>query len=844
MRRLFRILLVGVLLTSILLPASAQRRVTVSGYMTDASSGEPLLSAAVLDLATRQGAVTNSFGYYTLTLPEGSHELEYSYMGYTSATLPLALARDTVIDIRLTPVPQELTGAVVTATHSEIGVRGTQMSAIEVPVAQIKTIPAIGGEVDILKALQLLPGVQSGTEGSAGMYIRGGGPDENLLLLDGVPLYNVNHMMGFFSVFDADAVKNVTLYKGSFPARFGSRLSGVVDVRLKDGNDQEFHWGISVGLLAAKINAEGPIVKGKTTFNLSLRRTYYDIFTAPILALVSKSQTGVGTTAGYYFYDLSGKLTHKFSNHDKLYVSLYAGDDDVYARIRENYEDNYMRTEDDGSATHVHEKEFSKMNLGWKWGNVVTAARWNHLFSPKLFMNTTLNYTRYRHRLSIGMEESHEQQYGTKPGAADISSSTDTLNATVGYNSLINDLSVGADFEYKPLPEHDIRFGADYIFHNFKPSVTTISMKTGYSDGMASFSQKQDTTFGDSRLLTREAALYAEDNWSVTDWLKFNVGLRWSYYHTASKNYHSLEPRLSLRFLLSNDLSFKASYSEMGQYLHLLSNSSLSMPTDLWVPVTDRIAPMRSHQGAAGVFYSRGLFDFSIEGYYKTMDNVVEYRDGASFLGSTAGWEDKVAMGYGWSYGVEFLVQKKTGNTTGWLGYTWARTMRRFDREGNIINFGEPFPAKYDRRHDLSLVVNHKFNKKIDLSGTFVFGSGVCGSLAMQKVLAPRYEDAEGLVSPTDTPYFDRRNNYRMPAYHRLDLGINFHRPLSKGGERIINLSLYNVYSHQNPFLVYDGSVTDYEARPDGTLVVTSRKVLKQLSIFPIMPSISWSFKF
>ena len=844
MRNLTRLSLTALLLALMALPAGAQKRVTVSGYMTDATSGEPLLSAAVLEPATRQGAVTNNFGYYTLTLPAGEHTLEYTYMGYTTAEVSLTLVRDTLLDIKLMPVPTELTGAVVTATHSEIGVRGTQMSAIEVPVTQIKRIPAIGGEVDILKALQLLPGVQSGTEGSAGLYIRGGGPDENLLLLDGVPLYNVNHMMGFFSVFDADAIKNVTLYKGSFPARFGSRLSGVVDVRLKDGNDQEFHWGFSVGLLAAKINMEGPIIKGKTTFNLSLRRTYYDVFTAPALAAISLNQTGLGTTAGYYFYDLSGKLTHKFSNHDKLYVSLYGGDDDVYAHIKETDNRSYTQKDDDNKVTYCADSYMNRMNLGWKWGNVVTAARWNHIFSPQLFMNTTLNYTRYRHRLSIGMDERNATMYGSKAGGSDLGFEADTLQADLGYNSLINDISVGADFEYRPAPEHDIRFGTDFIFHTFKPSVTTISMKAGYTDGTETVSQKQDTTFGDKNMLTREAAVYAEDNWSLTDWFKFNAGLRWSLYHTSTKTYQSLEPRLSFRLLFSNDLSFKASYSEMSQYLHLLSNSNLSLPTDLWVPVTDRIAPMRSRQGAAGVFYSRGQFDFSIEGYYKTMDNVVEYRDGASFMGATAGWEDKVAMGRGWSYGVEFLIQKKSGNTTGWLGYTWARTMRLFDREDNIINFGEPFPAKYDRRHDLSLVVNHKFNQKIDLSGTFVFGSGICGSLAMQNVLTPVYDEDEGFVYPSGTPYFERRNNYRMPSYHRLDLGINFHKTLRKGGERIFNISIYNTYNHQNPFLVYDSSKTEYETGPDGSLTVTSRKVLKQLSIFPIMPSLSWSYKF
>jgi len=837
-----------------LLPSGSlfAQKCTISGHMTDIASGESLISAAVLNRVTADGAVTNNYGYYTLTLPCGDVDLEYSYIGYESVVKHFKLTRDTVINVAFKPVNESLTGATVTASRSETGVRGTQMSAIEVPVNLIKSLPAIGGEVDVIKALQLLPGVQSGTEGSAGMYVRGGGPDENLLLLDGVPLYNVNHMGGFFSVFDADAIKNVTLYKGSFPARFGSRLSSVVDVRLKDGNDQEFHGSGSIGLLSAKFNLEGPIAKGKTTFNVSARRTYYDILAQPIIGYILKQESDADdrmkANVGYYFYDLNAKVTHKFSNRDRLFLSYYMGDDKVYARISEKYRssyDNDMEWEADGVKyrykTHTESQSSEDMDLAWNWGNIVGAARWNHIFSPKLFMNLTANYTQYRHALDLeSFSWSKEVVTGDRQ-----SSSSDTTSVAMGYNSLINDISAGADFEYHPSPAHDVKFGANYTHHMFKPSISSISMTEKYSESGEHFNSKVDTMFGDKNMLTDEVAAYAEDNWTVASFLKLNLGLRYSLYSVGSKTYHSLEPRVSMRILVNDDLSFKAAYTEMSQYIHLLSNSNISLPTDLWVPVTADIAPMRSRQAAAGAFYSWNTFDFSVEGYYKTMDNVLEYRDGASFLGSTTGWEQKVACGRGWSYGVEFLAQRKVGKTTGWVGYTWSKSMRQFDREGNIINFGQPFPAKYDRRHDLSIVVNHKFSERFDLSGTFVYGTGTCGSLAMQYIQAPNVDiDGSYLFDYySSTSYLESRNNYRLPSYHRADLAANFHKQL-KRCERIISISVYNAYNRKNPFIVYPGYESESTVEADGTLSVTSRPVLYQLSIFPIMPSISWTYKF
>ena len=778
--------------------AAAQKKYTVSGYMTDAASGESLISAALLERGSGLGTVTNNFGFYTLTLPAGEVFLEYSYTGYETVRNTFNLTRDTVIHTKLQFAPEMLAGASVTATRSEIGVRGTQMSAIEIPVHQIQRVPALAGEVDVIKAIQLLPGVQSGTEGSAGLYVRGGGPDENLLLLDGVPIYNVNHMMGFFSVFNADAIKNVTLYKGSFPARFGSRLSSILDIRMKDGNDQEFHGGASIGLLAAKFNLEGPIVKGKTTFSVSARRTYYDVLSQPLIAwaVAREAEDGERATGGYYFYDLNAKVTHTFSNRDKLYASWYMGDDDVYARFR----------------TEEADLE-SRFKMGWQWGNLVGSLRWNHVFNPRLFVNTTVNYTQYRHKLNIEMTERF----------MGIDNSETEVN--MKYNSLINDISAAMDFEYSPNPSHDVRFGATAIRHAFKPSVSTIRFKETYGSDQAAI----DTTFGDKNLFTTEAAAYVEDNWTVTSWLKLHAGLRYSLYASSKHVYHSVEPRLSVRALLSDDLSLKASYAEMSQAVHMLSNSNISLPTDLWVPSTDRIEPMRSRQTAAGIFYTPGSVEFSVEGYWKTMDNVLEYRDGASFLGSTTGWEDKVAMGRGWAYGVEFLAQKKTGKLTGWIGYTWSKTMRQFDREGNIINFGKPFPAKYDRRHDLSITASYEFNKKIDVAATFVYGTGVCGSLPLQyiSVIHGFINDWEYFYPTLPVQYLEGRNNYRLPSYQRLDLGVNFHRTFGNGHHRTISISVYNAYNRNNPFLVYQ-----------------SGNQLIQLSIFPIMPSLSYTYEF
>ncbi|MDY3979410.1 MAG: TonB-dependent receptor [Tidjanibacter sp.] len=801
---------------------------TVSGHIMNARSHESLIGATTFDNISSRGTVTNEYGFYSLTLPKGNVELECSYVGFSPKTISFTLKADTVVNILLDEqiVVEEV---IVYGNRRYTGALSEQMSAIEIPVSQIKSTPTLFGENDVLKAIQLLPGVQAGSEGSAGIYVRGGGQDENLLLLDGVPVYNVNHMFGFFSVFNADAIKNVTLFKGSFPARFGSRLSSVIDVRTNDGDMFSYHGNVSVGLISSKINLEGPIWKGHTSFNISARRTYADALAVPAMSIISKKESNDSskTYGGYYFYDLNAKINHKFSDRDRLYLSFYIGDDEIYAKIRSNWSSN-----NDGEGNITNEQTHVK--LDWNWGNIITSLRWNHVISPRLFMDASATFTRYRHNLSVGTESSTTTNQAL--------SNSQTL--TLGANSGIYDYTAKVDFDWSISPENTMRFGASYVNHTFVPDIST--MRASYSDQIENpeTGQPQDTvvvqsfTMGNNRIHADETTLYVEEDLSVGDFLKANIGLNYSTFTVRKKFYHSLQPRLSVRALLAENLSLKAGYAYMTQYIHLLSNNSISLPTDLWVPVTDRIKPMTSQQYSAGVFYDiRGLFDLSVEGYYKTMDNLLEYKDGASLMATTSGWEDKVSMGRGWSYGVEFLLQRSVGRLTGWIGYTWSKSLRRFDRAGQVINGGKPFYAKYDRRHDLSITAAYKISDRIDMGATWIFNTGNCATLALQK-----YQSLDG----GQVDYVASRNNYRYDPYHRLDLGINFHKQ-KKHGVRTWNISVYNAYNHMNPFFVYQDTetTTTVENTPQGIVINnSSRRVLKKTTIFPIIPSISYSYKF
>ena len=796
----------------LLSPACLWAQHTVSGTITDQTSGETLIGATILDTRSGKGTTTNVNGRYTLTLKGSEAVLRITFVGYEPIYDTISLSSNTIRNYILKP---SITLSEIVVTAERVNSReSSQMSALEMPVEQLKAVPVLFGEADIIKAIQLLPGVQSGNEGTGGMYVRGGGPDQNLFLLDGIPLYNVNHLGGFFSAFNADAVKNVTLFKGSFPARFGGRLSSVLDVTTNNGNDKKIHGNISIGAISAKFNLEGPIVKEKTTFCISARRTYADFIMRPIIRKLATDIDGkTKLVAGYYFYDANAKITHKFSDKSRLYATFYMGDDDVYTRIR--------------TESSLAEDQY--LDFRNNWGNTVGGLRWNYVLNPKLFMNLSLSYTGYSNRMIAAIDK---LAYIT-PDSVQQS----TMNGD--YISKIHDLTGRLDFSFIPTPEHDIQFGTYYTNHTIIPSVASGSID--YFDQIQMDDPfRMEAKLRDDTTRSHEIVAFAEDDWSINDIFKVNMGLHFSSFGVEDTFYPSLQPRISGRALLGENLSVKVGYAYMSQYMHLLSTTSVSLPTDLWVPSTKRIKPMTAQQVAAAVNYSIPLVvELSVEGYYKHMHNIIEYRDGATTFGSTAGWEDLVCVGDGWTYGVEFLAQRTFGRLTGWLAYTWSRTTHLFNRPGQELNNGNPFPAKYDRRHDFSIVLTYKINDWCDASATWVFSTGNTATLAMQKYpVASDDPDAYDLNSNLSNTlsHVSSRNNFRMPNYHRADISVNFHRQFKrKNWHRTINVSVYNLYNKQNPYLTYTSNQYSYRGYS---------KALMQLSIFPILPSVAYTLYF
>ncbi len=778
----------GLFFLLILSISAIAQKFTISGYIKDVETSESLIGATVIEQRKSSGTTVNSHGFYSLTLPKDSITLHFSFVGYQPKILRFFLERDTILDIKMQS-SNLLNEVVIEATKADAIHESSKMSTISIPIEQIKSLPALFGETDILKIIQLMPGVQSGNEGGTGLYVRGGGPDQNLILLDGVPVYNVSHLFGFFSILNADAVNHVELTKGGFPARYGGRLSSVIDINMKDGNMKEIKGEGSIGLISAKVMVEGPIIKDKTSFIVSARRTYIDALAQPIIRLKTK-----GTRTGYYFYDLTLKFNHIINPKNRLYASTYFGNDKAYANSKDFYSDN---------DTEI----YSENDFNLKWGNVITAFRWNHVINKRIFSNVTGTYSRYLFDIS---QNYHEKQ--TSPGLPD-----ELINYGNHYFSEIRDWAIKTDFDYFPNPNHLVRFGVNTIWHRFSPGVYAYQSSVD-GNGKA----------GASIINASEAYAYIEDDWKLGERVKVNVGLHSSAFLVEEKLYPSLQPRFSSRYLLTDDLSLKASFSSMTQFIHLLTNAGTGLPTDLWVPSTARIKPQQANQVAIGLAKTyKSQYELSLEGYYKKMRNLIEYKDGASYLNVDQDWQNNVATnGNGKSYGIEFLFQKKSGIVTGWIGYTLSKTTRQFDE----INFGKEFPYKYDRRHDISVAISHEWNKRMDFSMVWVYGTG-------NSITLPRatYEAANNIdfnvPSSSVGTYFGERNSYRMKSYNRLDFTFSWWKD-KKWGRRKWTVGVYNAYSRLNPFFVN----LERDERLNYRLV--------QYSLFPIIPSITYSIKF
>ncbi len=771
------------------LPVSAQNKHTISGYIKDSLNGETLIGATITVQGQTKGISSNLYGFYSITLDEGKYILICSFIGYRYKAVAIDLTADTKINFEVLPKIYLAQEVVVTTKKRDANVKNAQMGKFTLPMEQIKSIPAFLGEVDLLKTIQFLPGVRNAGEGSAGIYVRGGGPDQNLILLDDAPVYNTGHLFGFFSIFNADAIKNVTLIKGGMPAQYGGRLSSVLDVSMKEGNNQKFQVEGGIGVIASRLSIQGPIKKNKSSFIISGRRTYIDALTKPFIKSTSQFKG-----SGYFFYDLNAKVNYIFSDKDRVYLSGYFGRD-VF--------------------DFVNGKQSLKINI--PWGNTTGTLRWNHVFNKKLFGNTTAVYNDYNFSFNA-LQNDFELKLA----------------------SGIRDLSIKQDFDLYPYTGHKLKFGGIYTYHKFTPSL---------------ISGKQDSTVfkpNNAQIkFAHEAALYIQDDWEINEKLKINAGLRYSWFQqtgpykiyqtddngnrldstvfgkgNAVKTYGGFEPRLTIRYALNDETSVKGSVTRNLQYIHLVSNAGTTLPTDIWVPSTYKVKPQISWLYAAGLFknFKDNMYETSVEVYYKQMQNQIEYEEGYTPTGLDD-TENSFAFGKGWSYGAEFFVNKAKGRLTGWVGYTLSWTWRKFQN----LNFGEKYPAKYDRRNDMSIVAMYELNKKWKLSAAFVFGTGNAATLPQ------RFYIVNGIL----TQEYSRINEYRLPPYHRLDMAaiLTPKKNIKRKWKSEWVFSVYNAYNRKNPYFVY----FDQTGSPfNGTLQIQA----KQVSLFPVIPAITWNVKF
>lgn len=734
---------------------------TISGYITDSTNGESAIGALAFIKGTTKGVSANVYGFYSITLPAGEYEICFSFLGYDLITQKINLKGNVTVNPKLSPVKNELAEVVIVADEQQEQVKSTQMGVIKIPIEQIKNIPTIGGETDIIKVMQLMPGVKRGGEGQNGMYVRGGSGDDNLILLDEATVYNVSHLFGFFSVFNNDALKDVTLIKGGFPSKYGGRLSSVMDIRMKDGDSE--HWKVEggIGLLSSRLTLQGPILTDKVTFLMAGRRSYIDkVFNA----VYGKN------VLPYYFYDVNTKLSYKISENDRLFLSHYDGDDVLSA-----------------------ESDSGLFDGGFKLGNSTFTARWNHLFSSKVFSNISLIYTKFRYDVEASI-----------PGNSFL------------VKSSIRDIGLKADVDIFDSPESHITWGYSFTNHNFRPNVVNTS---------GEISELLRSKEG-NLISTQEMGVYFGHEKTIDSLYKVYYGTRISMLTGDSFAYAGLEPRLSVNYSLSETQSIKLGYSYMKQYVHLVSSSSIALPTDLWYPVTKKVKPQSSHQ-IAGAYTQKikkinSLFTF--EAYYKWLNHLIEYREGAVLL-LNDNYENELIEGKGAAYGFEFFLQKTRGKFTGWAGYTLSWATRKF----NDLNNGEKYFAKYDRRHDLSLVGTYEFTKRFHFSAVWVYSTGQRFTALTGNFFMPN----SGLSNVDVLNIYSGKNAIVLPPAHRLD--INFILKTKKRKywvEGEWNFGAYNLYNRAQPYRI------DIVGNGDGTYKYQAK------GLFGFIPSIAYNFKF
>ena len=776
-----RFLLLAVITTMLHINAGfAQANYTISGEIRDSKSGEALIGATVYPAENpTKGVSTNAYGFFSLTLPQSAYTIKAQFVGYENSIQSISLTKNTRINFELKESVISLNEITVNAEKQDRNIASTQMGNTKINIAEVKNIPVLFGEKDVLKTIQLLPGIKSAGEGNSGFYVRGGGTDQNLILLDEATVYNPSHVMGFFSVFNSDAIKDVNLIKGGMPAEYGGRLSSVLDVKMNEGNDKEYHVNGGIGLISSHLTVEGPIQKDKSSFMISGRRTYADLF-------LKASSNEMLKNTNIYFYDLNMKTNFRLGEKDRLFISGYFGRDDI----------NLLR--------------FSNAFQS-KWGNTTGTLRWNHIFNNKLFMNTSLIYSDFTYNMQLGSDSTQ-----------------------VNVQSSIRDYNLKQEWQYYLNQRHTLKAGFNSIYHSFIPGSVTGTATTSL--------QNSDIP----KRYALENAVYLSDEYAITDKFKINAGIRISNFNLLGpttiygfdadgnitdtttykanqniKTYWGIEPRLSANLNLNENSSIKASYAHTQQYLHLLSNATSYQSTDLWIPSSSIVKPQIADQYSLGFYKNikNNLFETSVEVYYKDMQNQIEYKNGAQFvLNKTA--EADLVFGKGKSYGIELYAKKRYGRFNGWISYTLSFTDRTFAD----IDMGQMFPAKQDRRHEVSIVGIYQLSPRLTLSGTWVYYTGN----------AVTFPSGKYLVDNRIISYYSERNGYRMPDYHRLDLAATWIQKKTKRFESSWSFSVYNVYNRMNAYSI---SFRPSETNPDQTEVV-------KLSLFPVLPSVTYTFKF
>ena len=763
--------------------------VTIRGYVEDDTSGERIIGASIYAPKLNIGATTNQYGFYTLTSePDSLFFFAVSHVGYESISNRIILTKDTTLSFTLVPRIMRLEDLhVVAARESELD--NIQMSRHEIPIEEIETLPVILGEKDIQKTLQLLPGVQSGVEGSSGLYIRGGRADQNMILLDGLQIYNPNHLFGFFSVFNSSAMKQVELIKGGFPARYGGRLSAVVNYTMKEGNLKQFEGEGALGIVSSRLLYQGPIVKDRASFLIAGRETFSD----ELMRLYSVGRREKNSAG---FYDLNFKTNYILSQRNRIYLSAYAGEDKF----------SYVRRPFGGSDEIDHSYTLS-------WRNRLASLRWNLLIGNRLFANATLGITHYR--------------FASDTQFIDIENNQ-AFNFSQMWHSGIDDWTARIDFEYFPHTNHYIQFGVEAIVHRFEPGTTQTLLDESNKPPV-------NLLQSPSGVLNSEMiAVYAEDEIQIHPSLQVSAALRLSQYFTHGKRFQSFEPRLAANVRITDNTAAKASYARSKQYVHLLTGGGSVFPTDLWIPSINGIPPQSGYQIAVGLVqnFRDGRYQLSTEGYYKRMQGLIEYSFGsARYQSAFLNWPDLIESGSGISQGLEIFFRKTTGLLTGWAGYTWSSSTRQFD----LLNDGRSFPDGFDRRHDISIVMQYQFSDAIHFSAVWVYGSGYPVWVHQGRyIVQPRPEAGFGYSYSALEP--GPVNSARAPIYHRLDLSVHFNKQKS-WAERTITIGIYNAYNRQNPMFVYP----EYNFLSS---VQNSTIQYEQLSLLQLIPAISWQYRF